>query len=759
MITIALDEQGDFENFYKKGQSREFVFIGGVIYNDKGDGSDSNDERRRINRYLKCVCEEVGASYPRDLHVNNTGNGRLVGKVKRRITETLSGFLSKGVYPDNKTDSVKSLQAQPKRRGEYHIFAMVKRAEGRNTFIEHSENNLIRDDYASNLYVHMAQEIVERIIFHNPVISDIDRIHPELATRRAVLDKRDYDTAAEYKQKAEQYISLGYREDMEHREPERRTFILTNADNYRTAIEREMFHTEKQEIGIEKIGVKSIYYGHETANNKMEFLYMADIICSMLGFELENGSPEQFIWNIKERADSYTGKNDNLIFVYDRVDTRFRKSWIKLEEKDYYEALSIAYDFGKSRSPFADFYKKVWLPRLEKKVLDERDVSAYSIAVKKIDNSSRTNNLEQDKILYIFEILQKMSDKIPFRYKEDKSVLYELYDAGVSIYCHLGDSDHAKLCFEKCKEYATYIGVERYLRTRNKMVVYLNDYFIYDDAVEIAEENVLYHEELIKIKREIFNENLEDTKGYLIAKSQLGQAYAYLKNKIAEREFLSALEKMEEGSPDYWITMSYLLHYYIDMNEKEKYDVLAKKYFGNHEKLWAQFHYTVLEGSRPESKFSLKFALYVYIKGIQKFHSEEINSKTWEKLYEIEKTMKMIGGENAIQQINGHPWEMIYKHLAFIALKRGRVKEADECMKKARNILKHSGYTLDMICLFGEIEYAKKKGELEELETRMRDLQLNLSEDNWMYQKLEQLETVEKKYEYLKNEIFTYMYC
>lgn len=135
MITIALDEQGDFENFYKKGKSREFVFIGGVIYNDKGDGSDSNDERRRINRYLKCVCEEVGASYPRDLHVNNTGNGRLVGKVKRRITETLSGFLSKGVYPDNKTDSVKSLQAQPKRRGEYHIFAMVKRAEGRNAFI------------------------------------------------------------------------------------------------------------------------------------------------------------------------------------------------------------------------------------------------------------------------------------------------------------------------------------------------------------------------------------------------------------------------------------------------------------------------------------------------------------------------------------------------------------------------------------------------------------------------------------------------
>lgn len=759
MITIALDEQGDFENFYKKGANTDFVFIGGIIYNDKGDGSDSNNERRRINRYLKCVCEEVGASYPRDLHVNNTGNAKVVRKVKKRITETLAGFLSKGVYPDNKTASVQSLQLQPKRKGEYHIFAIVKRTEGKNAFIEHRENNLIRDDYASNLYIHMAQEIVERIIFHNPIISDIDRIHPELATRRAVLDKKDYNTIEEYQQKVEQYISLGYREDMEHKEPERRTFILTNADNYRTAIEREMFDTEKQEIGIEKIGVKSIYYGHETANNKMEFLYMADIICSMLGFELENSSPEQFIWNIKERADRYTGKNDNLIFVYDRVDTRFRKSWIKLEEKDYYEALSIAYDLEKLRSPFVDFYKKVWLPCLEKKLLDEEDISAYSIAVKKIYNSSRANNLEQDKILYIFEILQKMGENIQFRYKEDKSVLYELYDAGVAVYCHLGDSDNAKLCFEKCKEYATYIGVERYLRTRNKMVVYLDDYFIYKDAVEIAEENVLYHEDLIKIKREIFNENLEDTKGYLIAKSQLGQAYAYSKNEMAESEFLSALEKMEEGSPDYWITMSYLLHYYIDKNEKEKYDVFAKKYFGNHEKLWAQFHYIISEGSQSEPKFSLKFALYVYIKGVQKFHSKNLNAKTWERLYEIEKTMKMIGGENALQQINGHPWEIIYKHLALIALKRGKIKEADDCMDKARNILKYGGYTLDMICLFGELEYAKEKGGLEELKGIMRKLQLSLSEDNWLYQKLERIETAEGKYEYLKNEIFTYMYC
>ena len=48
MITIALDEQGDFENLKHKLRS-EPVFIGGIIYDDAGDSDDYDREKSHIN--------------------------------------------------------------------------------------------------------------------------------------------------------------------------------------------------------------------------------------------------------------------------------------------------------------------------------------------------------------------------------------------------------------------------------------------------------------------------------------------------------------------------------------------------------------------------------------------------------------------------------------------------------------------------------------------------------------------------------------
>ena len=48
------------------------------------------------------------------------------------------------------------------------------------------------------------------------------------------------------------------------------------------------------------------------------------------------------------------------------------------------------------------------------------------------------------------------------------------------------------------------------------------------------------------------------------AYSQLGQVYAYLKREEAESYFMKALSIFQEGTDDYYRTLSYLLHYYID---------------------------------------------------------------------------------------------------------------------------------------------------------------------------------------------------
>ena len=48
---------------------------------------------------------------------------------------------------------------------------------------------------------------------------------------------------------------------------------------------------------------------------------------------------------------------------------------------------------------------------------------------------------------------------------------------------------------------------------------------------------------------------------------------------------------MEKDMADYYITLSYLLHYYLQTKEKEKYEKYAKDYFGGYEDLEEQLIY------------------------------------------------------------------------------------------------------------------------------------------------------------------------
>ena len=144
-----------------------------------------------------------------------------------------------------------------KRLGDYHIFIMLKSTEGKRSLLGDNISDLINDTYAGNLYVHMAEDVVSRVIFHNPVITDIGRVRVELATRRVVLEGADRNI------KLQEYLKIGYREDKEHSTDSEKVIMLTNTDNYRTTLEREMLDTDKKNILIDRISVKSIYYEHK----------------------------------------------------------------------------------------------------------------------------------------------------------------------------------------------------------------------------------------------------------------------------------------------------------------------------------------------------------------------------------------------------------------------------------------------------------------------------------------------------------------
>lgn len=675
MITIALDEQGDFENLEGKLENTP-VFIGGIVYDDIEDYTDYDNEKKRLQKYLKNVCLSVGCRYPQDLHFSSDGNannGQKVALVKEKFSETIKEFLEQGTWNNNAV-------IPEGRVGKYYIFASLRGRHGKKNLLSDGVSEAVKDDFASNLYVHMAEDVIERLVFHNPIVTDIKKIRLELATRRVLLYGDDRT------ERKKQYEQLGFK--AVQREAGENTgvteYLLTNPDNYRTALEREMLRCNQEKILVDRIGVKSIYY--KNARSGMDFLYLADAICSFLGFKLQGNKPRDWIDQFYSRSININGNVENIIWAYDEVDDYFSKAWKYLEEKDYYRALSIAFDGRKYNSEITPFYIKKWFKYIDKYIVKQTDASAFSMAVKKYRESVLNNNLNQEKLVYIFEKLEKMSHNIVFASRKDEAELYDLYDSGLSAYIHTSNLPKAEKCFEKTKQYAEYVATEAYLRTRNKMVVFLCDNLKFDEALVLADENVTYHDLLSEMKKELFGESFTEALNHAIALSQRAQVYAFLNDERAEKDFLDALVIMDEGTPDRFITQSYLLHYYLCRGMKDKYEKLAIEYFGDRSSLIEQFNYIAKEGAKEKNaKFSMKYALYVYVKALYVFYLDEIPSKLLNKLKCIEKALCDVN-KNAEKQINGHPWEMIYKYLFYIMFAENCDYEGNLYFEKLRNM-------------------------------------------------------------------------
>ncbi len=678
MITIALDEQGDFENL-EGNLEKAPVFIGGIVYDDSDEETDYENEKKRLQKYLKNVCLSVGCRYPQDLHYSSDGsNGQNVAKVKVKFTDTIKEFFELGTW--NNADIIST-----PRMGKYYIFASLRGDNGKRNLLSRDVSEAVRDDFASNLYVHMAEDVVDRLMFHNPIISNIHKVRLELATRRVILSGEDRTT------RMKQYELLGFkavqREDAESTGVTE--YLLTNPDNYRTAIEREMLSCEQEKILVDRIGVKSIYYKNQRSG--MDFLYLADAVCSYLGFKVQGNKAADWIEEFDKRSHSINGKVDNLIWGYDAVDDYFSKSWRCLEEKDYYKALSNAFEGSKYKSGMTTFYVKKWFRYVDTYIDMQKDISGFSMAVKKYRESVFNNNLNPEKLVYIFRHLEKLSKNISFSNNKEESELYDLYDSGISAFIHNSNLLEAEACFEKTKQYAEYVATESYLRTRNKMVVFLCDNIRFEEALKIADENVFYHELLTDMKRSMFGETFSEALGHAITLSQRAQVYAFMNDERAEKDFMEALKIMDKGTPDRYITQSYLLHYYICRGMREEYEALAEEYFGNKKSLNEQFNYIAKEGSKEKNaRVSMKYALYVYIKALYVFYLDEIPNKLLNKLKNIEKSLCDVS-MRAEKQVNGHPWEIIYKYLALIMISNDSEKEANEYKKKIMELFGESG--------------------------------------------------------------------
>lgn len=761
MLTLALDEYGDFEGLKTEAGP---VYIAGLIYDDKNISGEERLERSRIKAYYKAVVSEAAEkavmlagefTYPEALHSNGDGvrDHYVVRPVKELVRLTLPEFIRRGTYRGRKLTwlnpqgVIKDFQP---RQGEYHIFVILKSDEGIKKLLAGNANILAKDDYASNLYFHMADEMICRLIFYNPVIRDVKDISLDIATRSSGDMMRNDPLAQEYMRQGYKPIELD--------DPGKVRFNLTNADIYRSVIAEEILDAQRPDICISGFNVNSIQY--TAGARKMEFLHMADTICSFLQFEIEGAGAEEWLESIAGRTKDLTGRDDNLIFGYDEIDIIYARAWNKYLEGDLYKALSIAYDAGKYEGAFAAFYRDLWFKKLEARVLEHRDVADFNMAVRKLFETLNNNSLNSDKALYILKILEEMAPEIEkeFRSPEARGILYLLNDIGVTVYCHIGDSINAEKYFQKCTELAGTVSLESYLGTRNKMVVFCCDYFAMDQAEEIADENIVYQELLTDLKKDVHLPGTAEEGNTSLgkARSQRGQVYAFKRDPRAAAELRAALADFEEGSANYKITQSYLLHHYLDTGNREAYLSEAEKYFDGRKKPAEQLKYIVDEGAKYDSLINMSYALYVFLKSLYLFRLDELSERVWKDLNSLEKRFARKIAKPG-WKLSGHPAELIFKYMRLIAISRNEAESEQVYTERLAGCLPYHGATEDAIRMFAEAETAEKKGETELRDELTERLCQFLKDSFEAFKELEIPRDGEARYKQLGERI-TFMY-
>lgn len=710
MLVFSLDEQGDFE--YLENDDK-IVLIAGVLFEDKGIKDEIAFEEKRIAAYYRAVCkecstEEIVLEYPESLHAK--GNDTVsVGMLKRGVRLTIKEFLESGTF-EGKDLLTEDGEKLPKRKGIYYPYAYIKSDNGKYQF-SNSENCLMNEKNASNLYYYMVKDAITRVICQFPRKYDDNTVDMHIATRSTpIFPLSDKTRVIKYEKAGYKLIKEGsdnrklYIKDVNGVDEEAFRVQLTNQDVYRTALREVLLQNNRDSVNIQ-MDIQSISYKKKSRTSP--FLYMADTICSLISYNLKGRTGDERFTEVIERAKDISNPNKFLLYGYDPVDDYFSVAYNDMLKGDLYSVYYNLYEGQLEQNTFSKYYVKKWFRVLEREI--ERNLSNGDIelALMKIEHSQLSNSYEISVSEFIIDRLILLCEKNS-RKKENVSgkVLFKLYSVAITAYSHIGAPDKAKQSYSKALRYSYHSSAEDYLKLKMKMVDILSDGFEYKEAMKLAEQNLIMQEKISDLKNTIIEilppeMYLERNK----ALSQMGQVYAFQRNIAAEKMFKEAMINMKSKTPNYYITESYLLHFYIDNGMKEKYEKRACEYFGNRNDLEGQFDYIVQQSTLNVRVISVSFALYVYLKALWFFYKDDIPSGLLGKLVKIQDYL--CDGQKRKYRFSAHPNELVLKYLIYIMIYTNQHDSYDYYNKYYDDSFYNQGDLVQCIGLYGKMQIRK----------------------------------------------------
>ncbi len=689
---ISFDETGKFE-----GREEQARFIGGIVY--KGEDY-LEEEKKLIDLFKKIACnfnrkyeKEIGLKikFPNNFHMSNVLNlneeerEKIKGKTKKekeKIKKKIKNYIVK--------ETIEYLESN----GNYDLFMF---AAPNTDSIKNEENEITKSNNLSdleepgNLYERLAILTVYNFVFYS--------LDKETEKNIFKLPTRTLNTLGDKANQKFDDNGNGYS-------------VNTNKSTFKVAISTKIYEGNAvNSLAIKNLDLnaESINYKDEESGISSSFLYLSDIVCLYLQQQLTQINGETF--NINSSVIKQLKENINLdiiIWVYDEIDRTWKKSIEAYADNNIAKTYSYLYDICTDKNEYGKYYKKYWVPKLEKIIFEdyvEKDDKIESFQenifkdIAEIEYCMRNKN-DYAKGEYIAKELKKIinsyldrGDVKNINIKILKESLCKLYDVLLRSSNHKSSVKDSEKYLKEIVKLKDFIPFEEYIEIVNRSIqIYFNS-CDFDKIIELY-SLILPGVEKIKEAYETQTDDIDDilkiltdkkeydssdiknindkkqVKFELLGKmySTLGQAYAFKQDyENSKKYFELALDEFEKDSKNYHQTLGYLMHLFISENKFEEYIHYSNEFYKS-KNILEQMELLIKNDIEKN-----RYDFFIWIKALYKFFDSEgaLNC------------LNLVSNELIGTNYREHPWQLIYKYMYLNCKKFNLEKEYQKYLKKA----------------------------------------------------------------------------
>ncbi|MBR4026974.1 MAG: hypothetical protein IKJ01_05380, partial [Lachnospiraceae bacterium] len=324
---------------------------------------------------------------------------------------------------------------------------------------------------------------------------------------------------------------------------------------------------------------------------------------------------------------------------------KLKKCSLAYQESNYYGLFSIGYEMVIPEDNVVTFSKTL-------------NIREFRNSVMCLENDLMQNCINVLKCKYIFELLNKCMEiqleKVP------SDIKYSLYKSGLACCNHTGDSLKAKELLDEIEKIKNDLPLMEYLKCLNRAAVTYADRYEFEQAYENVCRNVRGLEAVKDTYEQVAEQNGILSSGETARIMDLARAYSakgtymvWAEKEDPMIEFKKALKEFGNSIGNKMITLSHILQYAIEIQNKELYEEYSKEYFGTYKNLC-----NGLDLVSDEHNFN-PFNLLVFLKGMYTFYIEEVD-------FECQNKIVKILDSKVIRELHAHPVQLIYKYIGLI---------------------------------------------------------------------------------------------